>query len=58
MNLFLNQKETHRHRKQTYDCTKREKVVGGGINYNVQINLYTTYKIGNQQAQGSNKQIF
>ena len=31
MNLFPKQKETHRHRKQTYGY-KGERGVGGGIN--------------------------
>ena len=38
MNLFTKQKETHRHRKQTYGF-QREKV--GGINWEFGINIYT-----------------
>ena len=40
MNLFSKQKETHRHRKQTYGY-QREKGEGGGINYEAGINIYT-----------------
>ena len=31
MNLFAKQKQTHRHREQTYHC-QRGKRMGGGIN--------------------------
>ena len=59
MNLFLNQKETHQHRKQTYDYQTGK---GSGGRYKLQCSdLFihtTTYKIGNQQAQGNNKTNF
>ena len=40
MNLFPNQKETHRYRKQTYGY-HRGKEGRGGINYEFGINTYT-----------------
>ena len=40
MNLFTKQKQTHRHRKQTYGYQRG--TVGGGINYEFGINIYTT----------------
>ena len=40
MNLFPKQKETHRHRKQTYGY-QRGKVGRGGINKEFGINTYT-----------------
>ena len=40
MNLFTKQKQTHRHRKQTYGY-QREKVGGGGTNQEHGINRYT-----------------
>ena len=40
MNLFTKQKQTHRLRKQIYDYQRR-KFGGGGINQEVEINIYT-----------------
>ena len=40
MNLFTKQKQTHRHRKQTYGY-QRGKEGGGGINQAFWINTYT-----------------
>ena len=37
MNLFTKQKQTHRHRKQTYRYQRGE---AGGINYEFRINRY------------------
>ena len=49
MNLFSKQKETHRHRKQTYGY-QSEKGDGGGINQEFGVNRYTLlYKIDKQQ---------
>ena len=38
MNLFTKQKQTHRHRKQTYGYQKGS---GGGINQEPEINIHT-----------------
>ena len=40
MNLFTKQKQTHRHRTQTYGY-QRGKVGGGGINQESGINIHT-----------------
>ena len=40
MNLFTKQKQTHRHRKQTYSY-QRGKVGGGGINGKFGNDIYT-----------------
>ena len=49
MNLFTKQKQTHRHRKQIYDY---QRGMGGGVNWDLGINRYTTtiHKIDKQQA--------
>ena len=48
MNLFTEEKQTHRHRKQAYDYQRRR---GGGINgaWDWQIHI-TIYKIDKQQG--------
>ena len=38
MNLFTKQKQTHRHRKQTYGY---QRETGGGINWEFGIDIYT-----------------
>ena len=44
-NVFTKQKQTHRHRKQTYGY----QGVTGGINWEIGIDMYTTiYKIDNK----------
>ena len=51
MNLFMRQKETHRHRKQIHSDKGGEKVMKGGINYEFGISIYTLLyiKTDNQQ---------
>ena len=45
MNLYTKQKETHRYRKQSYGYQVGK---GGGINYEIGIDIYTViYKIDN-----------
>ena len=39
MNLFTKQKQTHRHRKQTYGYQRGK--VGGGINQEFGVKIYT-----------------
>ena len=39
MNLFTKQKQTHRHRKQTYGYHRGK--VGGGINWEFRVDIYT-----------------
>ena len=43
MNVFTKQKQTHRHRKQTYGHQRGK--VGGGINLEFGINRYTLLDI-------------
>ena len=45
-NEFIKQKQTHRHRKQTYDYQRGK---GGGRNYEFGISRYTIHKIDQQQ---------
>ena len=47
MILFTKQKQTHRHRKQSYGYQRGR--VGGGINYEFGINIHTTVRIINKQ---------
>ena len=42
MNLFTKQKQTHRHRKQTYGYQSGK---GGGVNWEFGINRYTLLSI-------------
>ena len=44
MNLFTKQKQTHRHRKQSYGYQRR-KGGEGGINQGYEINRYTSLYI-------------
>ena len=44
MNLFTEQKQTHRHRKQTYGYQRGKRGLVGGINEEYGINRYTYYK--------------
>ena len=39
MNLFIKQKQTHKHRKQTYGYQRGK--VGRGINWEAGISIYT-----------------
>ena len=39
MNLFTKQKQTHRHRKETYGY--QGKKGGGGMNWEIWIDMYT-----------------
>ena len=49
MNLFTKQKQTHRHRKQTYGYQRGN--MGGGINQEFWNNIYTlVYKVDKQQG--------
>ena len=41
MNLFTKQKQTHRLRKQTYGHRRGKVGVGGGINWEFGIEIYT-----------------
>ena len=50
MNLFTKQKQTHRHRKQTYGYKRKQ---WGGINWEYGINRYTPLYI----KQVSNKDL-
>ena len=45
MNLFTEQKQTHRHRNQTYSYQKGRE---GGIKYNLGLTDTTIYKINNK----------
>ena len=52
MNLFIKQKQTHRHRKQTYDYQRREewrRDISGIHEYQIHTTTYT-YEIDSQQG--------
>ena len=53
MNLFRKQKQTHRHRKQTYGCQRGK---GGEINQEFGINIHTLLQETDKQ-QGTGNYI-
>ena len=59
MNLFTKQKQTHRHRKQTSGYQKGKGGQGGGINYEIGINIHTTInKIDKQRPTILHREVY
>ena len=55
INLFTKQKYSHSHRKQTYSYQGGR---GGGINWEIGINIYTKYKIDKQVPTVLHRELY